>query len=552
MLNEDTNFLIQSIIDCIEPEKSLSKLITSLTTLPDDSLKSIILILKAILFSNTYTNIQKLQAVRTVKSLMSSQIPIIISLTHKKIIKKVPNLIIFQKNCGGFELWLSALQAPDNSAFKIIILMLQCVELWGEIHGKDAKGKDTQFLSVYQNLKLKEIEFPPTFFLKSCNFAEKNVTKRDLSRVRRLCKEFIKTINSENKERALGLKKIANSYEKVLEKELTGECRLSKKAKDVMVFVLKQLKEAKVLFEKWKSAGFSIISARNDVKLDVLIEDPYPKSAPLNDCLSDSDSDLNFEDIFDSGKYCNEHGFCPSHCKESAELTMVKEQLVDSKELLNTYKTDLKNLQEKYSRLIDEKQANEARVKDLTQSNQDLERCLLQNKGMFHKVVSENNGLVKENDALKYQNDVYRKNIEQLNKAYQDAEEENEKIMKNLECLENGNMLLLYSNQTLKFELEKANNKELALVDIINTLKDKKLMINNNSIPKFAYLTPKELITQTYTTLSDSENERHSINEEELKQIPNSSLKRNKRSRSKTEKAYINLPTDDGNEKLLA
>ncbi|OMJ86409.1 hypothetical protein SteCoe_12066 [Stentor coeruleus] len=478
---------------------------------------------------------------------MFSQIPIIISLTHKKIIKKVPDLIVFQKNCGGFELWLSSLQAQDNSAFKIIILMLQCVELWGEIHGKDAKGKETQFLLVYQNLKAKEIEFPPSFFLKSCNFAEKNVTKRDLSRVRRLCKEFTKAIYAENKDRALGLKKIANSYEKVLEKELNGEGRISKKAKDVMIFVLKQLKEAKVLFEKWKSGGFSLMSVKNDVKLGVLIEDPCPKNMPLNDCLSDCDEDLNFEDIFDSGKYCNEHGFCPSHCKESAELTMVKEQFLDCKELLNTYKTDLKNLQEKYCRLIDEKQANENKVKELIQNNQDLERCLLQNKSMFHKVVSENNGLVKENDALKYQNEVYKKNIDQLNKAYQDVEEENEKIMKNLECLENGNVLLLYSNQTLKFELEKANTKELALVDIINSLRDKKTISNKNSIPKFAYLTPKELITQTYTTLSDSENERPSINEEELKQIPNSSSKRNKRSRSKTEKAYKNLPTDDGN-----
>ncbi|OMJ82254.1 hypothetical protein SteCoe_17098 [Stentor coeruleus] len=551
MQNNEAKSLILSMIDSIEPDKNLSKLISLLHSLSEDTLKDILELLKKVLFSDSRSNLQKLQAVRALRSLMQSQIPNIISFTHKKIIKKVPELIIFQSECKGFDLWLSALQDSDNSAFKIIIIMLQCIENWGEIYAKDARGKETKYSTVYRSLKLKDIEFPPSFFLKSCDFNEKNVTKRDLHRVRKLCKEFVKSINNDCKEKTLGLKKILNSYKKVLEKEISEQMGMSQKNKELIEFVLNQIEEARKMFTKWKSAGFVPLSARNEVKFVELVEDPFPKVLPMNDSFSDFDSGVDFQDFFlDCEKICNEHGFCPSHCKESGELVKVKEELVDSKELLNTYKIDLKNMQEKYIILLDDKEIFEAKAKELGQNIQELEKCLKKTKSMLYTISSENSSLVKENEALKYQNSVYKINIDQMDKMNRESEEEINKLKKTLEHIENGNVLLLYSNQTLKFELEKTKTNELALIEIIKDLKKKNSIDFTNKIPSFIYIKPKNLGTQPFYTMSDSESERPSICDEEIKQIPNTTYKLGRRSKSRTERTFLNIPTNPDIEKI--
>ncbi|OMJ79882.1 hypothetical protein SteCoe_19966 [Stentor coeruleus] len=550
MQNDEAKALIINMIDSLEPDKNLSKLLKLLHSLSEDTLKDILELLKKVLFSENRSNLQKLQAVRALRSLMQSQLPIIVSFTHKKIIKKVPELIIFQTDCNDFELWLSALQDSDTSAFKIIIIMLQCIENWGEIYAKDARGKETKFLTVYQSLKLKDIEFPPSFFLKSCDFNEKNVTKRDIHRVRKLCKEFIRLINTDSKDKTLRMKKILTSYKKVLEKEISGQAKISQKSKDSIIFALNQIHETKKLFDEWKSSGFVSLNAGNKMKFVVFVEDPFPKPTPLNDSFSDLDSELNFQDFFDCEKICNEHGFCPSHCKESGELVKVKEELIDSKELLNTYKIDLKNMQEKYILLLEEKQMFEDKAKELSQSNQELEKCLIKTKSMFYTIANENSSLVKENEALKYQNEVYKVNIDQMDKMNRDAEEENCKIKKNLEHLENGNVLLLYSNQTLKFELEKAKTNELALIEAIKDLRKKNSIDFTNITPSFTYVKPKNLATQPFFTISDSDSEHPSVYDEDIKQIPNTSYKPNRRSQKINGKVFFDFQTDSELDKI--
>ena len=128
-------------------------------------------------------------------------------------------------------------------------MILNCIENWAELYSLDSRGKETNFLSIFSALKSKEIEFPPSFFLQPVEPIGKNNLKKDLHRVRKLLKEFIRAIKTQNKERAILIKKIVNSYKKTLEFEINFRSSHFQEISDDLNFTLSQLKEAKKFFD---------------------------------------------------------------------------------------------------------------------------------------------------------------------------------------------------------------------------------------------------------------------------------------------------------------
>ena len=70
-----------------------------------------------------------------------------------------------------------------------------------------------------------------------------------MHRVRKLLKEFIRAIKTQNKERAILIKKIVNSYKKTLEFEINFRSSHFQEISDDLNFTLSQLKEAKKFFD---------------------------------------------------------------------------------------------------------------------------------------------------------------------------------------------------------------------------------------------------------------------------------------------------------------
>ena len=55
----------------------------------------------------------------------------------------------------------------EKGLFELFVLTLQCIEAWAEANTTDSRGKLTQLYTIYQGLKTREIEFPPTYLFQT-------------------------------------------------------------------------------------------------------------------------------------------------------------------------------------------------------------------------------------------------------------------------------------------------------------------------------------------------------------------------------------------------
>ena len=534
MSQEEALSIFSSIIESAEPEKLIRDLLSIISDLEEDTIKDLIEKIRAILYSKKKSTSPKLQVIRTLKSLMQTKLPSIIAHVHKRIIQGLPDIVIFKDNCTGFELWQEALKVKDNSGFKFIILALQCIEIWGELHSNDCKGKETLYCKVYQQLKSRKIEFPPSFFLQPLSPLPKTHLKRDLHRVRKLSKQLIREIRFMDKQNAISLKKILNSYEKALQFEIENQQSIANMVHESVLLTLKDIEEAKELFEKWKSVNFCSMPEEGIYAcVGVLIEDPLPKEEPFEE----DEEDIGGKARARERERERERSKSPaipdlranlskSFLGYQSEMSKLKEKLLDSQDLIDKYQADLSKIQTDYSSVVEERDVLLRKVEDLTESNQILEKSLAESKSLVEEITRKKSYLQKDIEAYNHLNKMHRTMIQELQETCFHLEKDSNHNKTYIENIENANVLLVATNQTLRIELErcKAPHEDFRLIT--------RLGKGENGFPtpcplSPVYLQPLEVHTQSIITLSDFEPDRICSSDEDDKQTPNFTAKFN-------------------------
>ena len=527
MNKEEALRIFSSIVESTEPEVLISDLLGAISDLEEDTIKDLIDQIKTLLFSKKKTTTQKLQVIRTLKSLMQTKSPIIITQVHKRLIQYFPDMIILKNTSTGFDLWSEVLKVKDKSEFKFIILVLQCIERWGELHGNDCKGKETMYSKVYQQLKSRKIEFPPSFFLQPLSCLPRTYLKRDLHRVRKLTKEFIRSIRLMDKQNVLLLKKILNTYEKVLQFEIEDQSSEIKVLDEGVILTLMDLEEAKKLFHKWKSANFDSLPEEGIFAcVGLLIEDPVPKEEPLDE-----------EEGEGGGKpRAGVRPKSPSKIEKKlqiskcffgiqSELGKLKEKNVELENLVEKHKADFIKSQNNYLSVIDERDILMHKVDDLSESNQILEKSLIESRFLVEELTRKKNYLQKDIEAYYDLNKIHKALIEELQETRFHLEKEISHNKNHIETIENANALLVATNQTLRSELERSKTYK----QMLSTIPIKRV---ENRFPTslplgLMHTEPAEAHSQSIASFSELEVESISSSEEDDKQMTNFAVKFN-------------------------
>ena len=98
------------------------------------------------------------------------------------------------------------------------------------------------------DLKVKNVEFPPSFFLQAYQPFSKIYLKRDMHRVKKIAKEFEQAIHGLHKEKSILLRKIIIAYEKSLHFEIDHLKNIGKNINKSILSALNSINEAKRLF----------------------------------------------------------------------------------------------------------------------------------------------------------------------------------------------------------------------------------------------------------------------------------------------------------------
>ena len=154
-----------------------------------------------------------------------------------------------------------------------------------------------------------------------------------------------------------------------------------------------------------------------------------------------------------------------------SKLTVLREKLMDSEDFLQMYKEDLNRLQENYLKVLAEKDRLILKVDALMLSNQDLQRALSDCQNYINDLSTENSDQQKIIKDLRIQYENIASEKGKIQKTLEMLEKEDYKNKIYIETIENGNVLLLASNQKLKFEMEKAKANEESLLFSLQLLK---------------------------------------------------------------------------------
>ena len=154
-----------------------------------------------------------------------------------------------------------------------------------------------------------------------------------------------------------------------------------------------------------------------------------------------------------------------------SKLTVLREKLMDSEDFLQMYKEDLNRLQENYLKVLAEKDRLILKVDALMLSNQDLQRALSDCQNYINDISTENSDQQKIIKDLRIQYENIASEKGKIQKTLEMLEKEDYKNKIYIETIENGNVLLLASNQKLKFEMEKAKANEESLLFSLQLLK---------------------------------------------------------------------------------
>lgn len=374
----------------------------------------------------------------------------IISIVHSNFILSFDSLFLFTKDVSRFNLWIESRKNREKSLFKLTVLALQCIESWNDSFRPDTKGNFYNFQEVYNKFREQNIEFPPSFFLKSFEPLNKKTLKRDLSKVRSFCKEFELLINTKSVFRVKILKKILFSYEKTLNIHMEKMILKGNDPDNYFKETMKRVKSVVFNFLLWKSSNFTELFDPK-CKVSIVIPDPVPKLEPeiensreLNNDLSSSKSSLS-------------------------EIEDIIEDLDHKEGLSSMYKQDLSSLQENYLKISEEKELIHMKNIALEVQARDLQLLLQDQKKIISEFSEENDKLKVDNDKIIQLNDFLTSKVEEMNSVIDKLEKSKLHNLKLVENLENANELLLLSNKHLKEDLAKLKINEEILLSCIKS-----------------------------------------------------------------------------------
>ena len=522
---------LEGILTSSESEKHIAKLLVVIPALDDDSLNEIMLYIKQVISSKNQPYGSRIQILNFLRQLMIKEIPCIFSYTNKRICLKLLSFLPLEETYAGFDIWIEMVSKKEKGLFELFVLTLQCIEAWAEANTTDSRGKLTQLYTVYQGLKAKEIEFPPTYLFQTSESLNENL-KRDLHRTRKLCKELRKSLGMHLKKKSKTLKDFAEIYQRQLELEIEKYTKNGVDVGDDLLLTYSELTEVISLYYAWKNHGYRLEDKHN-ILLNICgqIDEVCPKKSPSPDILS-----ISLELLAQQGQNSplredprqeRDSTFREEIDTSSDYFYRLREKLMDTEDLVQMYKADLEKLQVKYLEVTEQKEEMMLRINAILFSNREMNKILSESKKAVETLTIANYALNEDVEAYKSQSECLKASIREIQDSMIKMEKECYKNKKYIEHLENGNTALASSNQTLKFELEKSRSNEKALFLQMNSAVE---VHKPQSIPQI-FMNPK-LVGDTENSynisISDSENERSYISDEEEKNQPNpSSVKLN-------------------------
>ena len=535
---------LEGVVKSSESAREIAKLVAIVPGLSDDSIEEILLYIKQVISSKHPPNTTLIHILNLLHQLMQKKIPCIISYTNKKLISKIFSILPLDGNSTGFDIWIEIASKPETELFELFVLILQCIEAWAEANPTDPRGKPTQLYSIYQELKTREIEFPPTYLFQTAKEAIKEHLKRDLHRTRKLCKELRKSLGMHLKKNSKTLTDIAEIYQRQLELEIENYTQKRLAVDEDLLGTYSELTEGISLYHAWKNNGYTL-EEKHNLLLNTCrpIDEISPKEPPPPDVLSSSLELLAEQGrnspLREDSRQEKDSTFREEIDSSSDHFYRLREKLMDTEDLVQMYKEDIEKLQVKYLEVSEQKEEMLLRINAILFSNREMNKILNESKKAVEELTLANFGLTEDVEAYKSQNECLKASIREVQDSMIKMEKECYKNKKYIEHLENGNTVLASSNQTLKCELEKSRSNEKALQLELNSAE---VVDKSQSLPQI-FMNPKlegDTENSYNISISDSENERSFLSDEEEKHKPKVSLAKLNHSLSYAEKMCFN------------
>lgn len=509
---EHQQYLLNKILENPNTESEIVELISICTNEGKSTTLSFLSSIKSNLKSQTSSSFTRLQCVRILKSLMQVNKSSIISSVQQEIMPSFLNYVLNQRPSEGFLVWIRLLQLNDKSEFKAYILLLQCIESWAGSYPSFRNGDESEFLKAFRELCEKNTEFPPSFFLKSLE-CEQGVTRKDLKRVEMICQELLKALACLNKGKSSTLKKVLISYEKSL-KEIS---RI--KENKAITQLLEKINHLLNLFKSIKSTRFQKLPEdQGKLKLSRLIDDPYPKSSPMDPLFIHEIAEENSHDDHESilKPRTSHKRSCTSKCiSNHSKLTKYKEKIRHLKQSQADLQAKFSSLSEINTKLTQENEASGKIKKDLDTKLSLFESKLSESEIQIEEKNTQINFLEKQLHKQKKHSNNLKLKLKNLENSYKILQIENEKNKKFLET------------ESLNHEAKTHRPKESEDSSRIKKSSSKRILEKarvaaiNLRYPHFSYLPQKN---SHLSHISDSDSEKVLGDESSDLKIPNISL----------------------------
>lgn len=453
MNNKEIQEILDGVLRSTDLEAEIVKLVSLVDNVKQDIWKGVLNYIKQVLFSRHQSTGSKLRILKLLQALMLTESGVIVYTTGKKIVPKLPKILNIQDSPIGYDFWVFLVQNHDQCFFEFFVLALQCIESWADLYTTDAKGKPSRFYEVYQDLKSKDVEFPPEFLFQSILHP---FPKRDLQRSRRLSKELMSALSIKTKKKATFLNSLCEVYQRQIELKIEELTKASSKVSDDLVLTYSELSESMSEYQAWKVNGHQVKEKNMFVEICKQVEDAYPKSPPSPDSLSESLELIGNRESINVTDRDERDTLLRDDEITSAEYYKLKEKLLDTEELVSMYKADIANLQTKFLDVTEKKEELKYRINAILFSNREINKLLTEANKKIEALEMTNTNLTEDVDAFKSQNESLKSSIREIQETCIKYEKEREKQKKYIENLENRNCALIDSNQTLKIELERS------------------------------------------------------------------------------------------------
>lgn len=497
MNNKKIQETLDAVVNSSNYESFIGKIVSIAPCLDDEGLGTILEFIRSQLLSRHSSSYVKIRTLKLTNALLVTNIDAVVSFVSRKIVNKLPKLVNCKEKVTSFDHWVYVHQSFDQTTFELSLQVLLTIETWAERYTTDSKGKITRFYEVYMEMKEMELEFPPGFLFDILVSSKVQLSHRDLSRSRKLCKELKKSFLVKTKKKATTLHKLCEMYQRKLEifKDIITK-EMPEMSED-MNRTYQEITETISLYQAWKSNGYKLKEEGNlSMPSCTHIEDIIPKCPPSPDSLSNSFEMHGIRDSLQITDRDERESTIKDEEFSHPEFYKMKEKLYDTEELVSMYKADLAKLQTKFLDVTDKKEELKYRINAILFSNREINKLLTEANKKVEDLTSQNFSLNEDLEAFKSQNESLKISIREIQDCCIKYEKEIEKQNQLIEKLENRNMSLNDSNQTLKVEIQKKESGSSWI----------KQFVPNFFMPKHS----GDIENSYNISISDSESDSHS------------------------------------------